>query len=228
MSKDLKTGEPTSTPVKTETVATPPAAAAAANPTPPADSTNKADGKGATQPDPSGVGKSGDNSGNPPVVPEKYELKLRKDSPLTSDVAEIEANAKALGLSQEQAQKMVESRESDFDKFNQRQQEAYKTQQSEWRKTAETDVEIAGADGKAFKENIELAHRALEKFADPAFKKTLNDTGLGNHPELIKTFLRIGKGMANDKSVLDGKMSPPGKKVSREEKLFPTHYAKKE
>lgn len=160
--------------------------------------------------------------------PEKYELKARKDSPLLkADLEEIEANAKAKGLSQEDAQKMVDGKEADFDRFNQRQQEAYQAKMAEWRAAAEADKEIAGTDGKAFKENVELAHRGLKMVANDSVMKFLNESGWGNHPDAIKMFMRIGKLFADDKAVLDGKSSPPGKKTSREQKLFPTHFQEK-
>lgn len=163
----------------------------------------------------------------PPKPPEKYELKPKKDSPLLkADLEEIESAAKAKGLSQEDAQKMVESKEADHEKFFSRQREMAIQEQSQWRKIAETDKEISGSDGKAFKENVELAHRALNRFADDSFKRVLSETGLGNNPHLIRTFLRIGKGMADDKAILDGKTVLP-KKQSTAEKLYPTHSREK-
>lgn len=225
MSKDANGADPTSTaPAKD----TPPANAAAPN-------SNQGDAAAGNGKE---LDKSVDQSGNPggnaaapkidpPKAPEKYELVQRKDSPLLKeDVAEIEANAKAQGLSQEQAQKLVESKEADHDKFFSRQIQQAKDQQTLWRSEVEADKEIAGTDGKAFKQNVELAKRAMDRFADDQFKKVLSETGLGNNPHLIRTFLRIGRGMADDTAVLDGSSSTPTKK-SREEKLFPTNFKEK-
>lgn len=163
-----------------------------------------------------------------PAVPEKYELKARKDSKFSeADLTEVAAEAKALGLTQEQAQKMLESKEVGFDKYAERQQQAARDQQANWRKEVEVDKEIAGSDGKMYKQNIEVAHRALDRFADENFKKVLNETGLGNNPHLIRTFLRIGKGMAEDRAIVDGKTAAPTKQRTREEKLFPSHFKEK-
>lgn len=221
MSKDANGADPTSTAPAKET---PPANAA-----PNSNQGDAAAGNGKE------IDKSVDQPGgnaaapkiDPPKAPEKYELVQRKDSPLLKeDVAEIEANAKAQGLSQEQAQKLVESREADHDKFFARQIQQAKDQQTLWRSEVEADKEIAGTDGKAFKQNVELAKRAMDRFADDHFKKVLSETGLGNNPHLIRTFLRIGRGMADDTAVLDGSSSTPTKK-SREEKLFPTNFKEK-
>lgn len=161
-----------------------------------------------------------------PVVPEKYELKLGKDSPLdASDIAKIEADAKAQGLSNEDAQKLVEGKESAFAEFHGRQQEFMKSQQKAWVDEIQADKEIGG---KNLKENIEIAHRGMNRWADDEFKKVLSQTGLGNNPHLIRTFYRIGKAMENDRAVLDGKASAPPKKASRESKLYPKMHKTEE
>lgn len=164
-----------------------------------------------------------------PAPPEKYELKSRKDSPLIkSDLDEIEAEAKAQGLSQEAAQKLVDAREASHDKFMSRQQDLMRAEQERWKKEVEADPEIAGQGGKMYKENIEHAHRFLKANFDEAFVKMLSETGLGNNPGLIRGFMRAGKRMADDRAVLDGAGATPGKGRSTEEKLFPTHFKNKE
>lgn len=238
MSDALPTaGAPTSTPAAKESVLTPPAAVegketpakvelspeikqgevAKAEPAPekPAEQTDK-------------VVKTDDP---PPKestkAPEKYELKTRNNSPLLKDdLAEIEANAKAKGLSQEDAQKMVEGREADHDKFFDRQLKLFEAQKDEWKKATESDPELCGKDGKAFKENVEMAHRGMKRFFGDSFNKHLLDTGFGNHPDVVKGFARIGRELANDKAVLDGKSTTPGKGKSREEKLYGSHFKK--
>lgn len=56
--------------------------------------------------------------------------------------------------------------------------------------------EWGGEEG--WKANLTLADRALTQFGSPEFKKHLDDTGLGNHPEMVKMFVAIGKAMAED------------------------------
>lgn len=217
---------------KVETPATPPPAAAdpgKGNP-PPADGNKADDGKGAAA---AAVEKPVDAGGNPPPAkeeppppkpPDKYELKTK--TLLKGDLDEIEADAKAKGLSQEDAQKLVEGREVEHGRFLARQQQQARDQMTAWKKEVESDPEIGGEGGKMLKENIELAHRALARFADDPFRKVLAETGLGNNPHLVRTFLRIGRGMAEDKAITDGKTPPPSKKASREEKLYPSHSKK--
>ncbi len=41
--------------------------------------------------------------------------------------------------------------------------------------------------------NLSAAQRALDQFGTPELKEYLNTTGLGNHPDLVKTFVKIGR-----------------------------------
>ena len=43
----------------------------------------------------------------------------------------------------------------------------------------------------------------LDLFGTPELKTYLNDTGLGNHPDLVKAFVKIGKAMSED-GMVDG------------------------
>ncbi|MEC7472463.1 MAG: hypothetical protein VX946_03765 [Pseudomonadota bacterium] len=46
--------------------------------------------------------------------------------------------------------------------------------------------------------------KAIEKFGSPELRQVLNDSGLGNHPELVKFCHRIGKAISDDSLVLGG------------------------
>lgn len=217
--------ETTSTAAPKETVLTPPAAVES-KPAPIAEAPKGNEGKEVIKAEPE-IKVEPTPVVETPKSPEKYEFKTRKDSPLLkADLEEIEVAAKAKGLSQEDAQKLVEGREADHDRFFSRQQDLYRKQMDDLKKATESDPEIAGPDGKSFKENVELAHRGLKMFADDSVMKFLAETGLGNSPALTKMFMRIGKRFANDKAILDGKSSSPTKGKSREEKLFPSHSKK--
>lgn len=152
--------------------------------------------------------------------PEKLTLKLSKDSLLDSAyLAKIEAEAKAEGLSGDQAQARLVRDENLRKSFVDQQVETFKKQTEDWRAACESDPEIGG---KAYKENIEAAHRALNRYAPDAFKKELDRTGFGNHPDLVRTFMRVGKAMAEDKLVTEGKAGTSQKsKKSTTEKLYP-------
>ena len=77
--------------------------------------------------------------------------------------------------------------------------DVYKRQES-----ARADKEFGG---EKLDENLAIAKTALDKFATPEFTKLLNDTGLGNHPEVLRVFVRAGKAISPD-SVIPGKAAP--------------------
>lgn len=127
------------------------------------------------------------------VVPEKYDLKLAEKSLLDKGIVErIAAEAKAQGLSQEEAQSLVTNRENDVAAF-------VETRKQTWLQETLSDKEIGG-DG--LKENVALANRMLDRFASPALKNELTKTGYGNHPEMVRMLVRIGKASANDKAII--------------------------
>lgn len=140
-----------------------------------------------------------------PSEPVKYELKLPEGSALTADrLAAIESFAKENNLSNEQAQKLVDSENGTLAAFVENQKKQTQAEMDGWVDLVKNDKEMGG---DSFKQNIELANRVVKRFGDQQFIETLEKTGLGNHPELVRTFMRIGKQMSEDQLVLPGKSS---------------------
>jgi hypothetical protein len=134
-----------------------------------------------------------------PVVPEKYDLKL-PDGALLDSVAleEISAYAKEKGYTQEQAQELLQRENDAILDYTEKSQESHRAQVLKWKQEVMADKEIGG---EQFNINIEYAHRVLQKFAPKEFVQTLEKSGYGNHPLLVKTFVAIGKAMQPDKIV---------------------------
>lgn len=132
-----------------------------------------------------------------PVAPEKYELKLPEGSLLDpSTLEKISAYAKEKGLSNEAAQEVLERENQAVASHHEAQMKKVETIRNDWAKDAEADPEIGGDD---FKKNAELSRRLIEK-ANPAIKSLLDNTGFGNHPEVIRLMVNIIKmtGLAED------------------------------
>lgn len=161
----------------------------------------------------------------PPVVepakaPEKYELKLSEKSPLdATSLARIEALAKEKGMSQEQAQLLVQAEESSIVNFQTKQNESFAATKAQWAEAVQKDKEIGGEN---FKQSVALSSRVVDRFATEEFKKTLDLTGLGQHPEVVRVFARIGKAMSNDQLVLPGAQGA-GKKEMKDILYGPTN-----
>ncbi|MGS6298186.1 peptidase [Enterobacter hormaechei] len=137
-------------------------------------------------------------------APEKYEFTAGEGVELDSDaLKDFEPVARDLNLTNEQAQKLVDAYPKILAGVQQRQAEAWQKQTEGWAETVKADKEIGGDKLTA---NLSAAQRALDQFGTPELKEYLNATGLGNHPDLVKTFVKIGKAMSED-GMVTGKES---------------------
>lgn len=118
------------------------------------------------------------------------------------------AIAKAKGLSQEDAQSMVDIAVG----MQQEQLTLHKQTVEGWQKEVKTGKRADGSDmpehlrfpqGDQFEPSLAIAKKALDA-SPPELKQLLNDTGMGNHPAVLMTFLKFGKMMAQDGFVPSG------------------------
>ena len=146
----------------------------------------------------------------------QYDLKLSENSLLDpAKVDEIKAYAKSKNLSPEQAQDLLNREEATLKSFVDQQQEEIKKASEEWKKQSLLDKEIGGEN---FNKNVEFAHRAMKRFGNETLTKYLDERGLGNHPDVIRMFMKIGQAMAEDKII--GSNSQGGQKKSLEEIFY--------
>jgi hypothetical protein len=162
-----------------------------------------------------------DPAAQKPVVPEKYDLKLPEGSLLDAKAVEkVSAFAKEKGLTNELAQAVLDQRSEERAEVLASQKADLDLKVNKWMEEASLDPEIGGA---AFKENAELAKRVVDKYATDSFKKMLSETGIGNYPDFVRIFVKIGKEMADD-TPLTGKQGSG----SVEKPLSELFYPKKE
>ena len=133
----------------------------------------------------------------PEGAPEKYEFKAGEGVELDQEaLKDFEPVARELNLTNEQAQKLVDAYSTKILPLVQKQQmEAWQKTTEQWAADVKADKEIGG---DKLTSSISTAQRALETFGTPELKEYLNTTGLGNHPELVKAFVKIGKAMSED------------------------------
>lgn len=135
-------------------------------------------------------------------VPDNYDLKLPENSLLTKDrLDKIALIAKERGLSNEAAQQLVDDHDQLIAEHEEAKLKTVEDMQKSWLSTAQADKEIGG---EKFKENAELAKRVLAKYGTPEFNAMLQNPKLGlfgNHPELVRVFVRIGREMSEDKFI---------------------------
>lgn len=150
------------------------------------------------------------------VVPEKYDLKLPADAKLDASFVESVASyAKENGLSNEQAQKVLDREAGLVSNHTKTLVSEYQNQVKSWQDAVAADKEFGG---DKLTENKEMYHRAVERFGGETFKKLLVDSGYEHHPEVFKAFAKIGKEMAEDRIHVNG--SQPPVSVSSSSKLY--------
>jgi hypothetical protein len=146
------------------------------------------------------------------AVPEAYDLKMPEGVELDQAAAsEFTAIAKELKLDQAAAQKLADVGA----KMVQRQAEAHAKLVESWVEQVKTDKDIGG---DKLAENLGVARKALEAFGTPELRDVLNATGLGNHPEVIRAFYKVGKAISEDRFVGG---APKGGTDDPAKKLFP-------
>lgn len=180
------------------------------NPTEPAQEST-AQATGSTEPTadmPSLLGEGDQNDGDQEpaqAAPEAYEPFDVEGQQFTEAQLEgFAATAKELGLSQENAQKMLAAMVPTARQYL---VDDLKAKSQEWASLSEKDPEIGGAN---FKANVGVANQALKQFATPEFTALLRGSGLGAHPEVVRVFYRIGKAMQQDHGVTGSASAPAG------------------
>jgi hypothetical protein len=126
-------------------------------------------------------------------APESYDLKSPEGIEIDTDA--FTAFAKDADLTQDQAQKLLEKMAP---AMVARQQAAVEQARQQWVSDAKADKEFGG---EKLSENLGVAKKAMDKFGSPELKALLEQSGLGNHPEVIRFFFRAGKAVSEDRVV---------------------------
>ena len=172
---------------------------------------------GASQPDATAPNTAEGNAddastGDKPVEYEPFTMPdgIPIDETLLASVTPI---FQEMGLSQEQAQKLV-----DFEAQRaQGQATAFQEQVTAWQKSVYEDKEIGG-DEAAVKANVALADKVISTHFESGFIEALRGVGLTNHPEVIRGLVRIGKTYMTEDQPGSGQAPQPAK--SRAEILY--------
>lgn len=132
-------------------------------------------------------------------APDKYEFNAKvADAPEELDPEVLTAFgevAKELDLPQEAAQKVLD-RVAPV--MQARQAKAVEQARMDWANESQSDTEFGG---ESLKANLEIAKSSLNAFGTDALKSLLQESGLGNHPEVIRFMYRAGKAISEDSYV---------------------------
>lgn len=158
---------------------------------------------------------NGNNNANNPIEGNKevkYDLKLPEGSQLGADAVEkISSFAKEKGLSNEQAQAILEHEDEAVSSFAEYQKQQYEQTRNAWVEEVKNNKEYGG---EKLNESLAHAKRVLEKY-DPtgALRKALNDTGYGDFPPLVEFFVKLGRSSSEDKLVTSGTQGTGNKSI---------------
>ena len=149
--------------------------------------------------DESNVESETSESETPEGAPDKYEFNPKvADAPDELDPEVLTAFgevAKELDLPQEAAQKVLDKVAP---VIQAKQAKAVEQARADWATESQSDEEFGGENLEA---NLEIAKTSLKEFGTDALKSLLQESGLGNHPEVIRFMYRAGKAISEDSYV---------------------------
>ena len=85
--------------------------------------------------------------------------------------------------------------------MQQQQATQWQEQITGWAEQTRNDKELGGAN---LPQTLGVARQALQQFASPELNQLLKDSGIGNHPEMVRFAYKIGKAISNDAVVTGG------------------------
>jgi hypothetical protein len=119
-----------------------------------------------------------------------------------TSLEDLKALAKDLKLPIDQAQKIADLGQKQAQRWLQAQEQAIQDATAQWVEQVKTDKELGG---EALNANLATAKTALTRFGSPELTKLLDESRLGNHPEVIRLFHRVGKAIGDDSLVPGGR-----------------------
>lgn len=129
-----------------------------------------------------------------------YEFKAPEGVSVDEDtLGAFTETAKELELPPESAQKLLDKMSPVIaERTQQRLAQVMAESRKSWAEASRADAEFGGDE---LAKNLGVANQAVKTYGTPELLKLLNETGLGDHPEVLRTFYRIGKTLSEDRFV---------------------------
>ena len=123
----------------------------------------------------------------------EYTLALPENSALTKeDLSAMEKQAKAAGLSADEAKELVKENDqlakNVRTRLESQQTEQLKSMRTQWQADVKLDPELGG---EKLAETAIKSSRAAKAIFDAPTLKFLNDTGYGDHPGLVRAMVKV-------------------------------------
>ncbi len=130
----------------------------------------------------------------------------------------LKGQLKDIGANQAQAQQLIDLQIATNAKAYEAQVKAWTDTQDTWKDTAKNDEEYGKGN---FDQNMVVARRGMREIGGDELAKALDETGAGNHPEIIRAFFRMGKAIGEDSFSIGGTSGSSDK--SHADKIFHKH-----
>jgi hypothetical protein len=161
------------------------------------------------------AGKSEDSTADEPkVAPESYADFNIPEGMHHNEAMLAEASAvfKEIGLTQEQAQSLVnldvKNKQAEHDETL----AAWNKTMDDWRAESAADKEFGGT---KLDESVVLAKKGRDAFGSAEFIQMLDVTGVGNHPEMVRFLVKLGKAISEDVILQGSGAAPKSKDASQ-------------
>lgn len=159
----------------------------------------------------------------PEGAPETYEFKNPEgisEEIVGSSIHDAYAEAaRELDLPQEKAQNLFDTT---MTALHRRAVEGQDRQTSEWVESARADSEFGG---DKLDESLATAQKAVKEFGSDGLRELLNSPhGVGNHPEVIRFLVKVGKAVSEDRFVggNTGQAVDPSDDATLARQLYPS------
>lgn len=149
------------------------------------------------------------------TVPDKYELKLPSGYTDATVIGRVEEFAKANKLTQEQAQAHLDKTVGELLSYREKVSSDIQRTVEGWQTATKADKEIGG---ESLVRSLELSKKVITRFGSPELVDYLDKTKLGDNPEFIRIFKRIGEAMKEDDFIQPG--SEQGNKKTGADKFY--------
>lgn len=121
------------------------------------------------------------------------------------DLAVFKQTAATVNLPADALAKWVSLEENRLAQAAEKQAQQTRTQQENWAQQTRESL------GVNWQEEVSHAVHAADVFGGPELRQLLEETGLGNHPAIVRTFAHIAKRMREDISLGASTMAPADK-----------------
>lgn len=155
------------------------------------------------------------------------ELKLPEGAEAKS-FEPFKALAKELGLDSPKAQKLLDLYSQQTAASQKAFVEQSNAQQKQWVDAVRADPELGAGKPETFTATVDVARRAIKTYGTPALAQLLEESGIGDHPEVVRFAARIGRALSED--TVAGTQSAQATQAQGQEQflrqMYPTMFAK--